>query len=87
VRITLALGDDRFAAEITDGRLEITRGEAGRPDAEIHTDVAGLRSVVFGSRELAEAIASGEAEVRGDVEKATGFVSRFPRPAPVGGGS
>ena len=84
VRIKLVLGDDRFAAEIADGRLEIVRGEAAGPDAEIHTDAAGLRSVVFGGRELAEAVASGEAEVRGDAEKATAFVSRFLRPAPVG---
>jgi DNA-binding HxlR family transcriptional regulator len=85
VRITLALGDDRFAAEISDGRLEIARGEAHRPDAEIHTDAADLRAVVFGGRPLAEVIASGEAEVRGDAEAAGRFVSRFARPAPVGG--
>jgi DNA-binding HxlR family transcriptional regulator len=85
VRITLALGADRFAAEITDGRLEIARGEAERPDAEIHTDAAGLRSVVFGGRPLAEAIASGAAEVRGDADKAARFLARFPRPATVGG--
>jgi DNA-binding HxlR family transcriptional regulator len=84
VRIALVLGDDRFAAEITDGRLHIARGQAERPDAEIRTDAAGLRSVVFGGRELAQAIAEGDAEVRGDTEKATTFVSRFPRPAPVG---
>jgi alkyl sulfatase BDS1-like metallo-beta-lactamase superfamily hydrolase len=85
VRVTLALGDDRFAAEITDGRLEIARGEAGRPDAEIHTEAGVLRSVVFGGRPLAEAIASGDAEVRGDAEAAGRFVSHFPRPALVGG--
>jgi DNA-binding HxlR family transcriptional regulator len=85
VRITLALGDDRFAAEITGGRLEIARGEAGRPDAEIRTEAGVLRSVVFGGRPLAEAIASGDAEVRGDAEAAGRFVSHFPRPAPVGG--
>ena len=84
VRITLVLGDDRFAAEVTGGRLELVRGEAERPDAEIVTDAAGLRSVVFGGRELATAVAAGDAEVRGDAEKATHFLSRFPRPAPVG---
>lgn len=82
-RITLAVGDDRFAAEIAGGRLEIVRGEAAHPDAEIRTTAAVLRSVVFGGRELADAVAAGDAEVRGDVEKATAFVSRFPRPAPV----
>jgi DNA-binding HxlR family transcriptional regulator len=84
VRITLALGDDRFAAEINGVQLEIVRGETRHPDAEIRTDAAVLRSVVFGGRPLAEAVSAGEAEVRGDAEKATDFVSHFPRPAPVG---
>jgi DNA-binding HxlR family transcriptional regulator len=83
VRIALQLGDDRFVAEITDGRLHVARGTADRPDAEIRTDAASLRSVVFGGRELVEAVAAGVAEVRGDAEKATAFVTRFPRPAPV----
>ena len=85
VRIALQLGDDRFAAEVVDGRLDVVRGAAERPDAEIVTDAAGLRSVVFGGRPLTEAVAAGDAEVRGDVEKAASFVRRFPRPAPVDG--
>jgi DNA-binding HxlR family transcriptional regulator len=86
VRVALVLGDDWFAAEVTGGRLEIVRGEAVWADAEIRTSAAGLRSVVFGGRRLAEAVAAGDAEVRGDAEKATRFVARFPRPAPVGSG-
>jgi DNA-binding HxlR family transcriptional regulator len=82
VRIALQLGDDRFAAEIADGRLHIARG-AERADAEIVTDAATLRSVVFGGRALSEAVAVGDAEVRGNAEKATRFLARFPRPAPV----
>jgi len=84
VRIALVLGDDRFAGEVTSGRLEIVRGEAEHPDAEIHTTAAGLRSVVFGGRDLADAVATGDVEVRGDAKRAAGFVTRFPRPAPVG---
>ncbi|GAA5138840.1 winged helix-turn-helix transcriptional regulator [Pseudonocardia adelaidensis] len=83
VRVTLVLGDDRFAAEVTEGRLEIVRGEAEHPDAEIRTTAAGLRSMAFGGRDLATAIAAGDAEVRGDEAKASRFVCRFPRPAPV----
>jgi hypothetical protein len=86
VRVTLVLGDDRFAAEVAGGRLEIVRGEAVRADAEIRTTAAGLRSVVFGGRELTEAVAAGDAEVRGDAERAARFVTHFPRPAPVGSG-
>jgi DNA-binding HxlR family transcriptional regulator len=85
VRITLVLGDDRFAAVVDGGRLEVVRGEAEHSDAEIRTDAAGLRWVVFGGRALAEAVAAGDAKVQGDAEKATRFLSRFPRPAPVGG--
>jgi DNA-binding HxlR family transcriptional regulator/putative sterol carrier protein len=84
VRIALQLGDDRFAAEVIDGKLHIVRGQAEHPDAEIVTDAAGLRSVVFGGRPLTEAVAAGDVEVRGDAKKAASFVRRFPRPAPVG---
>jgi DNA-binding HxlR family transcriptional regulator len=83
VRVALVLDDDRFVAEVVRGRLEIVRGEAGGADAEIRTDTAGLRSVVFGGRELAEAVAAGEVEVRGDAGRAAGFVTHFPRPALV----
>jgi DNA-binding HxlR family transcriptional regulator len=86
VRITLRLGDDAFAATVSGGRLEIVRGTAERPDAEVVTDAAGLRAVVFGGRTLTEAVAAGDAEVAGDEEKASRFLRRFPRPAPVGSG-
>jgi DNA-binding HxlR family transcriptional regulator len=81
VRITLRLGDDAFAAAVTGGRLEIVRGTAEHPDAEVVTDAPGLRAVVFGGRPLAEAVAAGDAEVAGDAEKAGRFLRRFPRPA------
>jgi DNA-binding HxlR family transcriptional regulator len=84
VRIALQLGDDRFAAEITDRSLHVERGTAERADAEIVTDAATLRSVVFGGRALSDAVGAGDAEVRGDEAKAASFVTRFPRPAPVG---
>jgi hypothetical protein len=80
----LALGDDRFAAEIIGGRLEIARAEAVRPDAEVVTDAATLRSVVFGGRALSDAVEAGAAQVRGDEAAAARFLARFPRPAPVG---
>ena len=86
VRIGLRLGDDRFVAEVTGGRLHVAREAAGRANAEIVTDAATLRSVVFGDRPLADAVAAGDAEVRGDAQAAGRFVSRFPRPAPVGSG-
>ncbi|HEY0540079.1 MAG TPA: helix-turn-helix domain-containing protein, partial [Actinoallomurus sp.] len=44
----IRLGDDRFRAQIADGRLDLTRGTAERPDAVLDTDPATLRSLVFG---------------------------------------
>jgi DNA-binding HxlR family transcriptional regulator len=84
VRVALVLGDDRFVAEVADGRLDIARDPATPADAEVVTDAAALRAVVFGGRPLAEAVAAGDAQVRGDAEKAARFLARFPRPAPVG---
>jgi DNA-binding HxlR family transcriptional regulator len=84
VRVTLRLGDDEFAAEIAGGSLEVVRGARGNPDAEVVTDAAGLRSLVFGGRPLTEAVAAGDAEVHGDAEKAARFLRHFPRPAPAG---
>jgi DNA-binding HxlR family transcriptional regulator len=83
-RITLRLGDDAFAASVSGGRLELVRGRAERPDAEVATDAAGLRTLTFGGRPLAAAVADGDATVIGDAERASRFLRRFPRPAPVG---
>ena len=34
----LRLGEDRFRAEVAEGRFEVVRGAADRPDATIETD-------------------------------------------------
>jgi DNA-binding HxlR family transcriptional regulator/putative sterol carrier protein len=80
----IRLGDDRFRAEITGGRLELTRGTATRPDAVLDTDAGTLRSLVFGGRDLAEAIRDGNLTIEGDEEAAARFVAVFPRPIPAG---
>jgi DNA-binding HxlR family transcriptional regulator len=80
----IRLGDDRFRAEITDGRLDLTRGTAERPDAVLDTDTGTLRSLVFGGRDLAGAIEDGALKVEGDERAAARFVAIFPRPIPAG---
>jgi DNA-binding HxlR family transcriptional regulator len=80
----IRLGDDRFRAEITDGRLDLTRGTAERPDAVLDTDAGTLRSLVFGGRDLAGAIEDGALKVEGDERAAARFVAIFPRPIPAG---
>jgi DNA-binding HxlR family transcriptional regulator len=78
----LLLGEDRFRAEVAEGRLELTRGGADRPDAIIQTSVATLRSLVFGDRHLAEALPSGDLKLEGDHQAVARFVELFPRPTP-----
>ncbi|WP_232664235.1 winged helix-turn-helix transcriptional regulator [Pseudonocardia sp. TRM90224] len=73
--IELRLGEERFRAEIRDGRFDITRAETPHADAVITTDAAALRSVVFGGRPL------DPSAVTGDLDAAQAFVRHFPRPA------
>ena len=79
----IRLGDDRFRAEIGDGRLDLTRGAAEHPDAVLDTDAGTLRSLVFGGRDLAGAIGDGALKVEGDERAAAHFVGIFPRPIPA----
>ena len=79
----LRLGEERFRAEVADGRLDLARGSADQPDATIETDRATLRSLVFGNRDLAEALRSGNLTLEGDRQAVTRFLRLFPRPAPA----
>ncbi len=79
----LRFADDRFHVEIADGQCRIARGPADTPDAVIDTDSATLRSVVFGGRKLADAIAAGDLRLTGDRKQAGRFAACFPRPTPA----
>jgi len=81
----LWLGEERFHAEVADERLDLARGSADHPDATIETDRATLRSLIFGDRELAEALRSGSIKIEGDRHAVPRFLGLFPRsePAPV----
>ena len=81
-RIELRLNDDRFRAEVTDGRVTLARGPADRPDAAIEAGAGTFRAVLFGSRRLADAQRSGDLTVTGDLRVVTRFLAVFPRPAP-----
>jgi DNA-binding HxlR family transcriptional regulator len=50
----LRLGESRFSLRVADGRLEIARGEAERPDAVIETDPRTLAMVLWRGRETAD---------------------------------
>ncbi len=84
----LRLGEDRFLAEVAEGRFEIVRGSADRPDAIIETDSATLAALVYGGRPLAEVLRSGNVEIEGDESAVERFLGLFPLPeqaAPAAG--
>jgi DNA-binding HxlR family transcriptional regulator/putative sterol carrier protein len=82
-RYELRLGENRFRAEIADGRFEISRGGADQPDAIIETDPGTLAGLIYGDRTLAEAMRSGGLKVTGDQSAAERFLFLFPLPAPA----
>jgi DNA-binding HxlR family transcriptional regulator len=79
----LRLGEDRFRAVVDDGRFEIVRGSAERPDATIETDVGVLAALVYEGRPLAEALRSGDIKIEGDESAVERFLRLFPLPEPV----
>ena len=79
----LRLGEDRFHAEVADGRFKVARGSAERPDAVIETDPATLAALVYEGRQLAEAVRSGEVKIEGDEQAIARFLTLFPLPEPA----
>jgi DNA-binding HxlR family transcriptional regulator/putative sterol carrier protein len=80
----LRLGEDRFHAEVAEGRFEITRGGAEeRPDAIIETDPGTLAALVYEHYQLDEALRSGELRIEGDESAVERFLSLFPLPEPA----
>jgi hypothetical protein len=79
----LRLGEDRFRVEVADGRFEIERGSADRPDAIIEGDPEVLRALVYEGRELEEALRSGDVRIEGERSAAERFLTIFPLPEPA----
>jgi DNA-binding HxlR family transcriptional regulator len=80
----LRLGEDRFRAVVDEGRFEIVRGGAERPDAIVEAgDAAVLRALVYEGRDLDEALRSGDVRIEGDREAVERFLGLFPLPEPV----
>jgi DNA-binding HxlR family transcriptional regulator len=83
----LRLGEESFRAEVAEGRFEIERGVADRPDAIVETDAATLAALVYEDRHLAEALRSGDVRIEGDTEMVERFLSLFPLPEPAAVGA
>jgi DNA-binding HxlR family transcriptional regulator len=75
-RYCVRLGEHRFSIVVDNGTISIARGDPRAPEAEIETDPATLRALVFGDQKLAGA----PVELRGDVRLARGFFRLFARP-------
>ena len=79
----LRLGEDRFRAEVAEGRLEIERGNAEQPDATVEADAGTLAGLVYDDLELDDALSSEDLRIRGDRAMVERFLALFPLPGPV----
>jgi DNA-binding HxlR family transcriptional regulator len=79
----LRLGEDRFRAEVADGRFEVERGAAEEPEAIVESDPGTLAALVYEGRSLDEALRLGEIEIEGDRSAVERFLSLFPMPEPA----
>jgi DNA-binding HxlR family transcriptional regulator len=82
-RIELRFGEDCFQAEITAGRMALARGRAASPDAVVESGPDTLAALVYGGRELAEALSSGDLKIQGDRSAVKRFLTLFPLPEPA----
>jgi DNA-binding HxlR family transcriptional regulator len=79
-RYELRLGDQRFALDVADGRLEVERGGAPAADAVIETDPGTLATVLWHGRRLDEARRAGDVAIEGDRRAVTRLLRLFPLP-------
>ena len=79
----LRLGEEVFRAEIGEGRFEVVRGDAERPEAIIETDAGTLGALIYEGGSLAEALGSGEIKIGGDMEAVERFLTLFRLPEPA----
>jgi DNA-binding HxlR family transcriptional regulator len=77
------LGEDEFRVAVADQRIDVSRDEVDRPDAEIEAVPRALADVLWGDRPLSDAQRAGEISLEGDKAKAKRFFTLFPLPAQV----
>ena len=68
---------------VEEGRFDIVRGVADKPDAVIETDSANLAALVYERRDLAEVLRSGDLKIEGDESAVERFLGLFPLPEPA----
>jgi DNA-binding HxlR family transcriptional regulator/putative sterol carrier protein len=82
-RYELRLGEHVFDVRVADRTIAIAREPANHSDAIIETDVDTFRGLIWGERELADALRAGDIRIEGDRRAVTRFVELFPQPQPV----
>ncbi len=82
-RYELRLGANTFRVTIADGAIEVDRGPLDDPDAIIETDSPTFSALVWGGRDLPDALRSGDVAIDGDERAVTRFLGLFPKPAPA----
>jgi DNA-binding HxlR family transcriptional regulator len=80
LNLDLRLGPERFRVQVADGRLDTERGEAERPDATVATDPDTLAALLYGGASIDATVATGAAQVTGDVVAVERFLDLFPLP-------
>jgi DNA-binding HxlR family transcriptional regulator len=81
--IALRLGEQDFSIQLTDGHVEITRGQPSQPDVTLDTDPTTMNALLRGTRQLATTLDAGELRLDGDRAVAERFLALFPAPAPT----
>src|SRR3954469_683417 len=79
----LRLGENAFSVRIADRAIDVDRGACEDPDAIVETDAATLSALIWGRRELADAVRTGDIAIEGDRRAVTRFLELFPRPRPA----
>jgi DNA-binding HxlR family transcriptional regulator/putative sterol carrier protein len=77
------IGEDRFRAEVAEGRLEIERGTAEQSDATVESDAGTLAALIYDDLELGDALSSGDLRINGDRAVVERFLALFPLPEPA----
>jgi len=81
VTVELRLGEDGFRSHVADGRLEVVRGSAERPDAVVESSPGALAAVLWHGRPLTEAVRTGDVEIEGSTPAVKRFLGAFPAAA------
>lgn len=79
-RYEIRLGDEVFQLTVLEGRLDIERGNAPQPDVILEANPNALVAIVYGGRDIEEAVQAGEFRYQGDLELLECFISLFSLP-------